>query len=95
MPEYHRDFFELKREKNERQEADELNIQKPKALASVIGGEICSQYGNRNALGSEYVSTESASICQTYLGHYEFKISLSYIDAMKMAQTFKNLFAAD
>lgn len=95
MPDYHRDFFESKREKIERQEADELNIQKLKALASVIGGEICSHYGYRNAVGSEYVSSKNVSIYQTYHGHYEFKINLSYIDSMKMAHTFKNLFAVD
>ena len=95
MPEYHKDFFETKREKIERQEADEADLQKLKALASVIGGEVCNHYGYRNAVGSEYASTENISIYQTYHGHYEFKINLSYIDAMKMAQNLKNLFVAD
>lgn len=95
MPEYHKDFFETKREKIEAQETDEANIQKLKALASVVGGEICNHYGYRNAVGSEYVSTENISIYQTYHGHYEFKINLNYIDAMKMAQNLKKLFVAD
>lgn len=95
MPEYHKDFFEAKRERIERQEAEEADRQKLKALASVIGGEISNHHGYRNAVGHEYVSTESTSIYQTYHGHYELKINLSYIDAMKMAQNLKNLFVAD
>lgn len=95
MPEYHRDFFETKREKIEQQEIDEANLQKLKALASVIGGEICNHHGYRNAVGCEYVSTENISICKTYHGQYEFKINLNYIDAMKMAHNLKNLFVAD
>jgi hypothetical protein len=95
MPEYHRDFFETKREKIERLEADEADSQKLKALASVIGGEICSHHGYRNAVGCDYVSTENTSIYQTYHGHYEFKISLSYIDAMTLVQNLKKLFVAD
>lgn len=95
MPEYHKDFFETKREKIAQQEAEEANLQKLKALASVIGGEICNHYGYRNAVGLEYANTENISIYQTYRGQYEFKINLSYIDAMKLAQILKNLFVAD
>lgn len=95
MPDYHKDFFETKREKIERQEAEESNIQKLKALASVLGGEICNHHGYRNAVGYEYISAENISICQTYHGNYEFKINLSYIDAMKLAQNLKSLFVAD
>lgn len=95
MPDYHADFFETKREKIERQEIEDSNSQKLKALASVLGGEICNHHGYRNAVGSEYVSAESISIYQTYQGHYEFKINLSYIDAMKLAQDLKKLFVAD
>lgn len=95
MPSYHKDFFETKREKIEQQESEESDSLKLKALASVIGGEICHHYGYRNAIGNQYASTESVTIYPTYDGHYEFKMTLSYIDAMKLAQIIKNLFRAD
>lgn len=94
MPDYHKDFFETKREKIERQEAEVENLLKLKALASVIGGEVEHHYGHRGATGNEYVSSEDVSIYPTYQGNYEFKIELSYIDAMRMAELIKKLFVA-
>lgn len=90
MPEYHKDFFENKREKTERQEAEEENLLKLKALASVVSGELFNHCGYRNAVGHEYVSAGNISIYPTYFGHYEFKIDLSYIDAMRLAHILKN-----
>jgi len=58
MPDYHKDFFETKREKIERQEAEEENLLTLKALASVIGGEVEHHYGHRGAAGHEYVISE-------------------------------------
>lgn len=90
MPGYHRDFFETKRERIEREESLAESELKLKALASVIGGELCKHYGHRGAIGNDYVETNNVSIYPTYSGNYEFKIDLNYIDAMKMAQILKN-----
>lgn len=90
IPEYHKDFFETKKERLEREEHNEAERMKLKALASVLGGEIEKHYGHRNAIGNEYASTENVSIYPTYSNHFEFRISLGYIDAMKLAQILKN-----
>lgn len=90
MSDYHKDFFETKRDKIERQEAEEENLLKLKALASVVGGEVEHHSGYRNAISNEYVSAENVSISPTYRGNYEFKIELTYIDAMRLAQILKN-----
>lgn len=90
MPEYHKDFFETKRETIERQEAEEEDLLKLKALASVVGGELSHHYGYRGVAGNEYVSAESVSIYPSYSGHYKFEIELNYIDAMRLAHILKN-----
>jgi hypothetical protein len=89
MPDYHADFFENKREKNERAEIDEENLLKLKALASVIEGGIGTHYGYGNSLDNKFVDAENVSIYQTYSRGYEFKINLNYIEAMKLAQYLK------
>lgn len=89
MPQYHADFFETKREKLERADAEEVSKQKLKALASVVGGEISKHYGYRPSGSSEYVDAEIVSIYETYNGLYEFQLRLNYIDAMKMAECLK------
>lgn len=90
MPDYHKDFFETKRERLEREEAQNEDELKLKALASVIGGEISNHYGYRGASGNSYVDTANVSIYPIYNGCYEFKIDLNYINAMKLAAILKN-----
>lgn len=92
---YHADFFETKREKIERTEAEDLNKQKLQALASVIGGQIERHYGHRTAAGHEYVSTDDISIYHTYQGLYEFSLTLDYISAMKLAKILKDFAFVD
>ncbi len=89
MPEYHEDFFKNKKENIERTEAKELEKQKLLALASVVGGELSYNYGQRYSGNSEYVDANNASIYQTYQGLYEFQITLTYFDAMRLAKIIK------
>lgn len=89
MNDYYKDFFEAKKERIERQEHDENELLKLKALASVLGGELSKHYGYRGVSGNEYVETENVSIYPTYNNNFEFKINLNYINAMKLAQILK------
>lgn len=95
MPEYHKDFFETKRERIERETTQSEDDLKLKALASVVGGEIEHHYGYRGASGNSYVDAANASIFPTYNGRYEFKIDLNYIEAMKLAAILKNFVEFD
>lgn len=92
FPEYYTDFFKTKKENLEIAEAEEINTQKLKALASVIGGEVSRHYGHRGASGNDYISTENVSIYPTYQGDYEINVTLDYIDAMKIAKHLKDFF---
>lgn len=90
MPNYHSDFFETKKEKVEQAEFEAAEKLKLKALASVIEGEICRDYGHRYSGNSEYVRANNVAIYQTYNGRYEVQLNLSYFDAMKMAKFLKD-----
>ncbi len=89
MPEYHADFFEHKREKLERKEAEEANDLKLQAIASVIGGEIGQNYGNRYSGNSSAIHAQNASVYETYSGLYEIHLKLDYISTMKVAKYLK------
>lgn len=89
IPGYHADFFETKRENLERAEEQEAEKLKLMAIASVIDGEICRDYGYRCPSNSGYVRAKNVSIYQTYNGRYEIQLNLSYFDTMKMAQFLK------
>lgn len=95
MPGYHADFFETKRGKLERAEAEEAAKLKLKALASVIGGNIEHRYGHRSSCGNEYVSAENVSIYPTYRGLYEFNLELGYAEAMKLAEILRDFIAVE
>lgn len=92
MPDYHADFFKTKKDKIESAEAEELEKQKLRALASVVGGEISCNYGHKHAGSTEYVSANNFSIYQSYNGRYDFHLELSYIDTMKIVQLLKESF---
>lgn len=92
MADYHTDFFEYKKEKIENDEVKYEQEQKLKALASVVGGEIGHDYGYRTTYGNEFVTSKNVSIYQDYQGRYDFKIVVSYIDAMRLAKYLKESF---
>ncbi|MBY0315665.1 MAG: hypothetical protein K2Q26_09110 [Bdellovibrionales bacterium] len=90
IPAYHADFFDHKREKLERKDAEEANALKLQAIASIIGGEIGQNYGYRYSGNSSAIHAQNASVYETYSGLYEMHLTLDYMNTMKLAKYLKD-----
>ena len=84
MPDYRDDFFEKLRDENIRQEKEQSELMKLKAIAQVSCGIVEDQKFYSRGSGTKYVRSDYANISQTYSGDYELTIRANFGEALKI-----------